>query len=180
MIGAGYVGLVSGACFAEFGASVICVDKALERIESLAVGKAPIYEPGLDDLIQRNVNAGRLIFTTDLASAVGAAEAIFIAVGTPFRRGDGHADLSYVFAAAREIASFAQDGAVIVTKSTVPVGTGRMVADILTEVRPDAGFHIASNPEFLREGSAIADSMRPDRVIMGVESEAARTLLKAL
>ncbi|MGY9057791.1 MAG: UDP-glucose dehydrogenase family protein [Alphaproteobacteria bacterium] len=180
MIGAGYVGLVSGACFAEFGASVICVDKAPDRIEALVAGKVPIYEPGLDDLIHRNVDAGRLTFTTDLASAVSTAEAIFIAVGTPSRRGDGHADLSYVFAAAREIAASAKNGAVIVTKSTVPVGTGRMVADILTEIRPDAGFHIASNPEFLREGSAISDFMRPDRVILGVENEAARTLLKAL
>ncbi len=180
MIGAGYVGLVSGACFAEFGVDVICVDKDAARIATLKTGKAPIFEPGLDAMIESNVGAGRLAFTTDLPAAVKDADAVFIAVGTPSRRGDGHADLTYVYAAAAEIAAAAPDGAVIVTKSTVPVGTGREVARILKTIRPDAGFVVASNPEFLREGSAIEDFMRPDRVVIGVENDNANALLKAL
>lgn len=180
MIGAGYVGLVSGACFAEFGADVICVDKDANRVASLTGGHVPIYEPGLDQLITTNMRAGRLNFTTDLRDAVASADAIFIAVGTPSRRGDGHADLTFVFEAAREVAAYARDGAVIVTKSTVPVGSGRKVAESIKAARPDLQFEIASNPEFLREGSAIGDFMRPDRVVIGVENERAASLLRAL
>jgi UDPglucose 6-dehydrogenase len=174
MIGTGYVGLVSGACFSEFGIDVACVDKDAAKIASLKAGKIPIYEPGLEDLVERNAKAGRLAFTTDLAAAVAGAEAVFIAVGTPSRRGDGHADLSYVFAAAEEIAKALTGYAVVVTKSTVPVGTGRKVAERMRAVRPDAEFDVASNPEFLREGSAIGDFMRPDRVVIGTASERAR------
>ena len=188
MIGTGYVGLVSGACFSEFGTSVICVDKDAEKIARLQGGEIPIYEPGLEDLVAQNVGAGRLSFTTDLASAVSQADAVFIAVGTPSRRGDGHADLSYVFGAAEEVAralpAAGERFTCIVTKSTVPVGTGRKVAEVLARTRPDLvlgrDYDVASNPEFLREGSAIEDFMRPDRVVIGVESEAARGCLKAL
>src|SRR3954452_18992878 len=184
MIGTGYVGLVSGACFSEFGVSVTCVDKDAGKIERLSRGEMPIYEPGLDELVASNKAAGRLHFTTDLKSAVAGADAVFIAVGTPSRRGDGHADLSYVFAAAAEIGEALQQNGnertVVVTKSTVPVGTGRRVGGILKKALPPTRFDVASNPEFLREGSAIADFMRPDRVVIGTESEHARTVLSAL
>jgi len=180
MIGTGYVGLVSGACFSEFGIDVICVDKDEAKIEGLKQNKMPIYEPGLDALVADNVKAGRLSFTTDLKSAVKQADAVFIAVGTPSRRGDGHADLSYVYAAAKEIAESIEGYTVVVTKSTVPVGTGREVETIIRETRPDAEFDVVSNPEFLREGSAINDFMRPDRVVIGTESERARAVMKQL
>ena len=180
MVGAGYVGLVSGACFSEFGVDVVCVDNDASKIDRLRAGKMPIYEPGLDDLVGRNSAAGRLTFGTDTAAAVRGADAVFIAVGTPSRRGDGHADLSYVHAAAREIAEALNGYTVIVTKSTVPVGTGREVARIVRKARPDADFDVASNPEFLREGAAINDFMRPDRVVVGVESERARDVLSAI
>ena len=180
MIGAGYVGLVSGACFSEFGVDVACVDKDANRIRELVEGRIPIYEPGLEDLVRDNSKAGRLSFSTDLASAMAGAEAVFIAVGTPSRRGDGHADLSYVYQAAREIAAALNGYTVIVTKSTVPVGTGRRVAEIIREVRPDAQFDVVSNPEFLREGSAINDFMRPDRVVIGTETERARDVMRRL
>ncbi len=180
MIGTGYVGLVSGACFSEFGTHVVCVDRDGDKITRLKDGEIPIFEPGLADLVGRNVEAGRLSFTDDLAEAVRGADAVFIAVGTPTRRGDGHADLTYVHQAAREVARAAGDGTVIVTKSTVPVGTGREVARIAREAAPDTTLHVASNPEFLREGSAIADFMRPDRVIIGAETETAREVLHAL
>ncbi|WOJ96280.1 UDP-glucose/GDP-mannose dehydrogenase family protein [Congregibacter brevis] len=180
MIGAGYVGLVSGACFAEFGASVTCVDKQEDRITALQQGKIPIYEPGLDELVRKNAEAGRLSFTTDVAGSVAKADLIFIAVGTPTRRGDGHADLKYVYAAAEEIAVNLQDYTVIVDKSTVPVGTAREVARVIRKTNPDADFDVASNPEFLREGSAISDFMRPDRVVLGVESERAENRLREL
>ena len=171
MIGTGYVGLVSGACFSEFGTDVICVDKDVEKIARLEDGIMPIYEPGLDVLVENNVKAGRLTFTTDLKEGVKGADAVFIAVGTPTRRGDGHADLSYVYAAAEEIADAMEGFTVIVTKSTVPVGTGREVERIIREKRPDAEFAVVSNPEFLREGSAIGDFMRPDRVVIGTSDE---------
>ena len=177
IIGTGYVGLVSGPCFAEFGMDVVCVDKNVARIEGLQRGEMPIYEPGLDALIARNVATGRLTFTTDLAAAVGDADAVFIAVGTPSRRGDGHADLTYVFDAAREIASNLTRPTVVVTKSTVPVGTGQRLQALFDELCPGLGVVVASNPEFLREGSAIEDFMRPDRVICGVASERAREVL---
>src|SRR5690349_2973558 len=184
MIGTGYVGLVSGACFSEFGVTVTCVDKDVDKIARLVRGEMPIYEPGLDQLVATNMAAGRLSFTTDLAAAVAGAEAVFIAVGTPSRRGDGHADLSYVYAAAeaggRALAADPGGYAVVVTKSTVPVGTGRQVAQILRRTRPDGTFDVASNPEFLREGSAIADFMRPDRVVIGTEGERARAVLRQL
>ncbi|MFZ5792064.1 MAG: UDP-glucose dehydrogenase family protein [Pseudomonadota bacterium] len=180
MIGAGYVGLVSGACFSEFGVEVVCVDKDETRIRELAHGKIPIYEPGLEDLVRDNTKSGRLSFTSDLAAAMTGAEAVFIAVGTPSRRGDGHADLTYVFQAAREIAATLDGYTVIVTKSTVPVGTGREVAKIVRMARPDAEFDVVSNPEFLREGSAINDFMRPDRVVIGTESERARAVMRRL
>ncbi len=180
MIGTGYVGLVSGACFSEFGVDVSCVDKDAAKIERLLAGEMPIYEPGLDRLVASSVAAGRLSFTTDLAAAVAGADAVFIAVGTPSRRGDGHADLSFVYAAAEEIAHALDGYTVIVTKSTVPVGTGREVARIVRETRPDADFSVASNPEFLREGSAIGDFMRPDRVVIGTDDERAREVLRAL
>ena len=184
MIGTGYVGLVSGACFSEFGVSVTCVDKDADKIARLQRGEVPIYEPGLDQLVATNKTAGRLSFTTDLKIALDAAEAVFIAVGTPSRRGDGHADLSYVFSAAAEIAeTLAQlpdNRTVVVTKSTVPVGTGRRVERILSMRLPSGSFDVASNPEFLREGSAIQDFMRPDRVVIGTDSEHARSVLRAL
>ena len=184
MIGTGYVGLVSGACFSEFGVSVTCVDKDCAKIERLNRGEIPIYEPGLDQLVASNAASGRLSFTTELRPAVSGADAVFIAVGTPSRRGDGHADLSYVFAAAAEIAEALAQGPagrpVVVTKSTVPVGTGRRVERILRNRLPDGRFDIASNPEFLREGSAIQDFMRPDRVVIGTDSDHARGVLGAL
>jgi len=180
MIGAGYVGLVSGACFSEFGVNVVCVDKDRAKIDMLECGKMPIFEPGLDDLVVNNVKAGRLTFTTDLADAVKSADAVFIAVGTPTRRGGGHADLSYVYAAAKEIAENMDGYTVVVTKSTVPVGTGDEVERIIRETRPDAQFDVVSNPEFLREGSAIADFTHPDRVVIGTESEAAQKVMSAL
>ncbi len=180
MIGAGYVGLVSGACFAEFGANVVCVDKDQGKIDALQKGRIPIYEPGLEDLVARNVKAGRLDFTTELGAAVAAADAIFIAVGTPTRRGDGYADLKYVYAAAEEIAGYLKGYTVVVDKSTVPVGTAREVQRIISKTNPDAEFDVASNPEFLREGSAITDFMRPDRVVLGVESKKAEALLREL
>ncbi|WP_430398867.1 UDP-glucose dehydrogenase family protein [Ferrovibrio sp.] len=180
MIGTGYVGLVSGACFSEFGHTVICVDKNPERIEALERGEIPIFEPGLEDLVARNVKAGRLSFTQDIRAAMAEAEAVFIAVGTPSRRGDGEADLSYVYAAAREIAESMTRRTLVVTKSTVPVGTGREVERIIRATRPDAAFEMASNPEFLREGAAIEDFMRPDRVVCGAESDWAKDLLRRL
>jgi UDPglucose 6-dehydrogenase len=180
VIGTGYVGLVSGACFSEFGVNVVCVDKDSGKIDRLQRGEIPIFEPGLEQLVENNVRAGRLSFTTNLAAAVDGTDAVFIAVGTPSRRGDGHADLSYVFAAAEEIAHALTGYAVIVTKSTVPVGTGRKVEAIVRRTRPDAQFDVASNPEFLREGSAIGDFMRPDRVVIGTESDRAREVMRAL
>ncbi len=164
MIGTGYVGLVSGVCFSDFGHDVICVDKAEQKIEMLQAGEVPIYEPGLDTLMAKNVAAGRLSFTTDLAAAVDGADAVFIAVGTPTRRGDGHADLTYVMAAAKEIAEAITDYTVVVTKSTVPLGTNRQVKQTIHKANPAAEFDVASNPEFLREGAAIDDFMHPDRV----------------
>ena len=180
MIGTGYVGLVSGACFSEFGHAVVCVDKNPARIEALERGAIPIFEPGLEDLVARNVKAGRLSFTQDIKAAMAEADAVFIAVGTPSRRGDGEADLSYVYAAAKEIAESMTRPTLVVTKSTVPVGTGREVERIIRTTRPDADFEVASNPEFLREGAAIEDFMRPDRVVCGAESDRARDLLRAL
>jgi UDPglucose 6-dehydrogenase len=180
MIGTGYVGLVSGACFSEFGASVTCVDKDAGKIARLQRGEVPIYEPGLDQIIETNTRAGRLSFTGELAAAVADADAVFIAVGTPSRRGDGHADLTYVFSAAEEIARAITGYTVVVTKSTVPVGTGRHVAEIIRAIRPDAEFDVVSNPEFLREGSAIQDFMRPDRVVIGSESARAQEVMREL
>jgi len=180
MIGAGYVGLVSGACFSEFGVNVICVDKDAARIEQLRRGEIPIFEPGLETVVKRNVEAERLTFSTDLVTATRGADAVFIAVGTPSRRGDGHADVSYVHAAAREIAAALTGHPVVVMKSTVPVGTCREVARIIRETNPGATFDVASNPEFLREGSAINDFMRPDRIVIGTEGERAREILRQL
>jgi UDPglucose 6-dehydrogenase len=180
MIGTGYVGLVSGACFADFGHQVCCVDKDESKVRALREGGIPIFEPGLDELVERNVAAGRLEFTLDLVEALPGADAVFIAVGTPSRRGDGHADLSYVHAAAREMAPHLQPGAVVVTKSTVPVGTGDQVERIIREVRPDLEFSVASNPEFLREGAAIEDFKRPDRVVIGVNDDAAAAVLQEI
>ena len=180
VVGTGYVGLVSGACFSEFGHNVTCVDKDAGKIEGLHKGVMPIYEPGLDKLVESNVKAGRLDFTTDLADAVKAAGAVFIAVGTPSRRGDGHADLSYVYAAAEEIAQSIDGYTVVVTKSTVPVGTGAEVEKIIRQARPDAEFDVVSNPEFLREGAAIEDFMRPDRVVIGTDAEAAKEVMREL
>ncbi|WP_147127704.1 UDP-glucose dehydrogenase family protein [Shimia ponticola] len=177
MIGTGYVGLVSGVCFSDFGHEVVCVDKDPAKIEMLEAGQVPIYEPGLDQLMARNVEAGRLSFTLDLAAAVQGADAVFIAVGTPTRRGDGHADLTYVMAAAEEVAKALTDYAVIVTKSTVPVGTNRQVAEVVRKARPDLDFDVASNPEFLREGAAIEDFMKPDRVVVGVQSDRAAEVM---
>ncbi|TDQ81386.1 UDP-glucose dehydrogenase [Dongia mobilis] len=180
MIGVGYVGLVSGACFSEFGHDVVCIDSDAARISALEQGEIPIYEPGLDELVARNRADGRLRFTTDLMDALQGAEAVFIAVGTPSRRGDGHADLTYVYQAAGEIAAEISAYTVVVTKSTVPVGTGREVARIIRSARPGADFDVASNPEFLREGSAISDFMRPDRIVIGAESDRAREVLRRL
>ncbi|RDC71330.1 UDP-glucose/GDP-mannose dehydrogenase family protein [Rhodovulum sp. 12E13] len=177
MIGTGYVGLVSGVCFSDFGHDVVCVDKNPAKIEMLERGEIPIYEPGLDRLLAKNVEAGRLTFTGDLAKAVAGADAVFIAVGTPTRRGDGHADLTYVYSAAEEIGRALTGYAVIVTKSTVPVGTNREVAERVRAANPDAQFDVASNPEFLREGAAIDDFMRPDRVVVGVEADRAREVM---
>lgn len=178
MIGSGYVGLVSGTCFADFGHDVVCVDKDQGKIERLLAGKMPIYEPGLEDLVARNVAGGRLKFTTDLKEGVEGADAIFIAVGTPSRRGDGHADLSYVHAAAKEIGEALSGYAVIVTKSTVPVGTGDEVERIIRAAAPDAEFGVVSNPEFLREGAAIDDFKRPDRIVIGSEDERATEVMR--
>ena len=180
VIGTGYVGLVSGACFSEFGFNVTCIDKDVEKIDRLKAGEIPIYEPGLEGLVARNYQAGRLTFATTLADNVCHADAVFIAVGTPTRRGDGHADLSYVFAAAREVAAELSDYTVIITKSTVPVGTGRQVEEVVKAANPEADFDVVSNPEFLREGSALGDFMRPDRVVVGAESERAIARMRAL
>lgn len=178
VIGTGYVGLVSGVCFSDFGHNVVCVDKDNNKIKTLEDGKVPIYEPGLDVLMAKNVSAGRLSFTLDLQVALNEAACVFIAVGTPSRRGDGHADLSYVMAAAREIAMVASDGIVVVTKSTVPVGTNRKVAEEISKANPSLKFEVASNPEFLREGAAIDDFMRPDRVVIGVDSLKAEDVMR--
>ena len=180
MIGSGYVGLVSGACFADFGHEVACVDKDPAKIAALEAGRMPIYEPGLEDLVRRSVEQSRLTFSTTLEQAVSEAEAVFIAVGTPSRRGDGHADLSYVVAAAREIARAMTGYTVVVTKSTVPVGTGDEVERIIREERPDAEFAVVSNPEFLREGAAISDFKRPDRIVVGAEDPRAADVLREL
>jgi UDPglucose 6-dehydrogenase len=180
MIGSGYVGLVSGACLADFGHVVTCVDRDPARIEMLERGEIPIFEPGLDDLVESNVRQKRLFFTTDLAKGVAGADAVFIAVGTPSRRGDGHADLSYVYGAAAEIAKALTGYAVVVTKSTVPVGTGDEVERIIRELRPDLQFDVVSNPEFLREGAAISDFKRPDRIVVGAETEDARDVMSEI
>lgn len=180
MVGVGYVGLVSGACFSEFGVEVVCIDKDAGKIDRLLNGEMPIYEPGLDQLVEKSVASGRLSFTTDLADAVCGSDAVFIAVGTPSRRGDGHADLSYVYQAAEEIAGAMDGYTVVVTKSTVPVGTGREVSRIIARTRPDAEYDVASNPEFLREGAAINDFMRPDRVVIGADSDRAVEVLREL
>jgi UDPglucose 6-dehydrogenase len=180
MIGSGYVGLVSGACFADFGHHVCCVDKDAAKIEALLGGRIPIFEPGLDELVASNVAAGRLEFSLDLAEALSEADAVFIAVGTPSRRGDGHADLSYVYAAATEMAPHLKPGALVVTKSTVPVGTGDEVRRIISEACPELEFSVASNPEFLREGAAIEDFKRPDRVVIGVDDEHAASVLREI
>jgi UDPglucose 6-dehydrogenase len=180
MIGTGYVGLVSGACFADFGHEVTCIDKDATKIDALHKGRMPIYEPGLDVLVEQNVRAGRLAFSTDPREAVSKADIVFIAVGTPARRGDGHADLSYVYAAAEELAGLIEGYTVIVTKSTVPVGTGDEVEAIIRRVRPEARFDVASNPEFLREGAAIGDFKRPDRIVVGAHSEEAIAALREL
>lgn len=180
MIGTGYVGLVSGTCFSEFGFNVICVDKDDAKIEKLKSNIIPIYEPGLEALVKRNQTAGRLSFTTDLKDAVSKADIVFIAVGTPTRRGDGHADLSYVYSAAKEIAASMSGYTVVVTKSTVPVGTGKQVFEIIKNENPDLEFDVASNPEFLREGSAINDFMRPDRVVVGTMGKKAKKMLQQI
>lgn len=180
VVGGGYVGLVSGACFAEFGNEVAVVESDKTKLEALLDGRLPIYEPGLDKLVDENVAAGRLSFGNDLAKAVDGAEIVFIAVGTPSRRGDGHADLTYVYAAVEAVADVLKQPTVVVTKSTVPVGTGRKVAEILARKRPDLPVNVASNPEFLREGNAIGDFMRPDRVVIGCETEFARAALRQL
>lgn len=177
IVGTGYVGLVTGACLADFGHEVVCVDKDQDKIARLEEGDIPLYEPGLSDLVKANVQAGRLGFTTNIAPAAVNADAIFIAVGTPSRRGDGHADLGYVYTAAREVASAVSGFTVVVTKSTVPVGTGDEVAHIIASVRPDADIAVVSNPEFLREGSAIEDFKRPDRIVIGMEDERARKVM---
>ena len=180
MIGTGYVGLVSGACFADFGHVVTCVDKDASKIDRLHQNIMPIYEPGLDDLVEKNVKEERLFFTTEAKDAIADADAVFIAVGTPSRRGDGHADLSYVYAAAEEIAELMDGFTVVVTKSTVPVGTGDEVEEIIRKKRPDADFAVVSNPEFLREGAAIKDFKIPDRVVIGTDSERAKAVMEEL
>jgi UDPglucose 6-dehydrogenase len=178
MIGGGYVGLVSGACFAEFGSDVVVVETDPAKLEALRDGRIPIYEPGLDRLVAENAAAGRLRFSDDTRASLDGAEAVFIAVGTPTRRGDGHADLTYVYAAAEQVALALTGYAVVVTKSTVPVGTGRRIMEIMRHARPDLEFDVASNPEFLREGNAIGDFMRPDRVVIGAETDRAREVLR--
>ena len=180
MIGTGYVGLVSGTCFSDFGHEVTCIDKDEGKVDALRAGRIPIYEPGLESLVASNARAGRLRFSTDLAEAVPQAGAVFIAVGTPSRRGDGHADLSYVYAAAREMAEYLAPGTVIITKSTVPVGTGDEVLRIIREVRPDLDISVASNPEFLREGAAIEDFKHPDRIVIGCEDQRAEQVLREI
>src|SRR5437762_1279359 len=180
MLGSGYVGLVSGACFADFGHNVVCVDKDAERISALNRGDVPIFEPGLHDLIVSNARQGRLTFASELAPAVAAAEAVFIAVGTPSRRGDGHADLSYVYTAAREIAAALAGFTVVITKSTVPVGTGDEVERIIAQARPDADVAVVSNPEFLREGAAIQDFTHPDRILVVSDDAPAREVMTDL
>ena len=180
MIGTGYVGLVSGACFADFGHTVTCIDKDAGKIERLQTGGIPIYEPGLDLLVAQNVKAGRLFFSTDATEAVREADAVFIAVGTPSRRGDGHADLTYVYAAAEEVAGLIDGFTVVVTKSTVPVGTGDEIEAIMKRVRPDCDVAVVSNPEFLREGAAIEDFKRPDRVVVGTDEPRAQALMREL
>ena len=180
MIGTGYVGLVSGACFADFGHEVTCIDKDASKIERLQNGVMPIYEPGLEQLVEKNVREGRLFFATEAAEAVREADAVFIAVGTPSRRGDGHADLSYVYGAAEEVADLMDGFTVVVTKSTVPVGTGDEIERIIRQRRPDADVAVVSNPEFLREGAAINDFKRPDRVVVGADDERAREVMRAL
>src|SRR3569623_143936 len=178
MIGSGYVGLVSGACFSDFGHDVVCVDKDATKVDALKAGRMPSFEPGLEQLVAANVAAGRLTFTTDLAAAVADADAIFIAVGTPSRRGDGHADLTYVFEATKEIAAAVTGPTVVVTKSTVPVGTGDRVEEILREERPDVDIAVVSNPEFLREGAALGDFKRPDRIVIGTEDARAQGVMR--
>ncbi len=180
VVGTGYVGLVSGTCFSEFGHEVICVDMDKAKIESLKAGKVPIYEPGLEDLVARNVREDRLKFTTDLSEAVPGSSAVFIAVGTPSRRGDGHADLSFVYAAAEQVAALMDRYTVVVTKSTVPVGTGAEIEKIISGCKPKAKFDVASNPEFLREGAAIEDFMRPNRIVVGTTSDQARAVMREL
>ncbi len=180
MIGSGYVGLVSGACFADFGHDVVCVDKDASKIDRLSANIMPIYEPGLEALVKSNVAAGRLTFSTDLGASVKGCDAVFIAVGTPSRRGDGHADLSYVYAAAEELATKINAKTVVVTKSTVPVGTGDEVERIITETNPNLEFAVVSNPEFLREGAAIGDFKRPDRIVVGSDVEWARNVMTAV
>jgi UDPglucose 6-dehydrogenase len=180
MIGAGHVGLVSGACFADFGHNVACVDTDAGKVDALRQGKIPIFEPGLDDIVARNVQAGRLSFTTELSKALEKAEVVFIAVGTPSRRGDGHADISYVLAAAREVALAAKGPLVVVTKSTVPVGTGDQIEKVIAETKTAAKISVVSNPEFLREGAAIEDFKRPDRIVIGTEDKAARDVMAAV
>ena len=180
IIGTGYVGLVSGICFAEFGFNITCVDKEIKKIQKLQDGEVPIYEPGLEVILKRNIDANRINFSTNLESAVRSADIVFIAVGTPSRRGDGHADLSFVFNAAEEIAKAINGYTLVVTKSTVPVGTGNKVKKIIEKANNKAEFDIASNPEFLREGSAIEDFMRPDRVVVGVETERAKKMMATL
>ena len=177
VVGSGYVGLVTGVCLADFGHEVICVDKEAGKIAALARGEVPIFEPGLAELVKANLGAGRLVFTTELASAVAGAEVVFIAVGTPSRRGDGHADLTYVYAVAREVAAAVTGFTVVATKSTVPVGTGDEVAHIIASVNPDADVAVVSNPEFLREGAAIEDFKRPDRIVIGLDDERAREVM---
>lgn len=177
IVGSGYVGLVSGVCFADFGHSVVCVDKDQEKVDQLKSGRVPIFEPGLDQLLQRSIKADRLVFTTDLGAGCADADVIFIAVGTPMRRGSGHADLTYVYAATREIAAVAPDNAVVVTKSTVPVGTGDEVERIIRQMRPESRIAVASNPEFLREGAAVEDFKHPDRIVVGTDDERAREVL---
>ncbi len=180
MIGAGYVGLVSGACFADFGHNVCCVDTDAAKVAALRDGKIPIFEPGLDEIVARNVKAGRLSFTTEIAEGLANAEVVFIAVGTPSRRGDGHADISYVLAAAKEIAQAATKPLVVVTKSTVPVGTGDEIEKVIAEAKPKVKISVVSNPEFLREGAAIEDFKRPDRIVIGTEDEDARKVMAAV
>lgn len=180
MVGTGYVGLVSGTCFAEFGVDVVCVDKDESKIKRLQKGEVPIYEPGLEALLERQIKAERIKFTSNLEDAVKDSDAVFIAVGTPSRADNGHADMSYVYQAAKEIAAYLQGYTVIVTKSTVPVGTAREIEAIIRDVNPDADFHVASNPEFLREGAAVGDFMRPDRVVIGTSAERAQAVLREI